>query len=183
MHINRSKNSVCFSLPGNDGVHVHRKPSSQIAASKPNKIWCAAYASCSPSRSWLCMLHWCQTNTVAAAQLYLPTAQLQLCNIVGGACTVQTRFVAVCCSMLQSVAVCCSMLQCVAMCCSVFERAQQCAFGESVIAHMRCCDPRVCCQRALASSPFRSQPELKWYVAIPRVVLKTQIYRDSCFQK
>jgi len=35
------------------------------------------------------MLRWCQMNTVAAAQLYLPAVQILLCDIAYETCTVE----------------------------------------------------------------------------------------------
>jgi len=37
-----------------------------------------------------------------------------------------SKYVAVCCSVLQCAAMCCSVLQCVAVCCRVLQRAAEC---------------------------------------------------------
>jgi len=56
-------------------------------------------------------------------------AFLQLCS---------SRFVAVCCSVLQCVAVCCSVLQCVAVCCSSRFVKTACTQNPTKISVLKC---------------------------------------------
>ena len=73
----------------------------------------------------------------------------------------KSKYVAVCCSVLQRVAVCCSVLQCVAVCCSVLQSDARVSLCEHMCARVSvlqcvavCCSVLQCvahvCQRESA---------------------------------